>query len=49
MGAGGGLVKKYYGMHFDLHDNLTPPVTLLHHPSAYLHGDQPAQEHYYGL
>lgn len=31
-------------MHFDLHDNLTPPVTLLHHqhhhPSAYLHGDQ---------
>lgn len=40
---GGGAVKKYYGMHFDLHDNLTPPVTLLHHhrhPSAYLHGDQ---------
>lgn len=41
-GGGGGTAKKYYGMHFDLYDNLTPPVTLLrhHHPSANLHGDQ---------
>lgn len=52
-GQAGGAVKKYNGMHFELHGNLTLPVTLLPlsplPPLCLSPWQLEAQEHYYGL